>query len=588
MTQRTASMWPDADLTGCGLPGPGTDLANLPTACVVGAIAATKNGHCFLDWQLFQFALSMHSRVRASSTNVVATQKSILDLESQTALELQMSLESTEYAARVLLLDAFDARDRLPRVYATMRLGLIDRDRFHRIAHETRLVVDEDIMAKIDALIAAEILGAQRGYTCISVTKTGAMARRHVAEQDPDAARREREGAKDGRSLGHQALEAGMAQLFLTATAEDVRLARQMLDAVIAGRCPADPRTKTQARSDAAIALLQRKQFTCACDSEGCTAAISDVELDARAARIVVHVLCDATTLEGGDKCGYLDGHGPISAEHVREIANRGDAVIHQHRLDDLLEASPADGRSAHEHPDEAALHRRAPRSETPDERRGDDSRPETENGGEPAAVIAKTSLPSDPYRPNLLTDLIARFLWGTCSIPGCERAAFACDLDHVAEFDNVRPDLGGPTCVCNLLPKCRYHHLVKTNLEGFVDDLWIDSSGRYHSSVTTPMGQTVEVLAPNQWLIPRLADLRCTHQLAGQHATGIASGTVAEGPQRARTRTAAKHARRRAERRANHDRRLAELSELPEQLPEPEPEPAVDDEYDACDEPPF
>ncbi|MFC0315848.1 DUF222 domain-containing protein [Gordonia phosphorivorans] len=564
MTQRTASMWPDADLTGCGLPAPGTDLAGLPTSRVVGAIAATKNGHCFLDWQLFQFALSLHSRVCTSMSDLVATQKSLIDAEAQTTLELQMSLESTQYAAEALLADALDARERLPRVYATMRLGLIDRDRFHRIAHETRLVFDEALMRQIDTLIAKEILGAQRGYTSISVTKTGALARRLVAENDPDAVRRERDGAKDGRSLGHQSLEAGMAQLFLTATAEDVRLARQMLDAVIAGRCPADPRTKTQARSDAAIALLQRKPFTCECDSDGCTAQISEVELDARAARIVVHVLCDATTLEGGDKCGYLDGHGPISAEHVREIAARGDAVIRQHSLDDLLAPNAAAGQNSAARPEEAALHRRAPRPETPDERRGDDTRPPAEIGGEPAAVIAKTSLPSDPYRPNLLTDLIARFLWGTCSIPGCERAAFACDLDHVAEYDNVRPDLGGPTCVCNLLPKCRYHHLVKTNLEGFVDDLWIDSSGRYHSSVTTPMGQTVEVLAPNQWLIPRLTDLRCTHQLAGQHATGTASGSVEDGPQRARTRTAAKHARRRAERKANHDRRFAGLPDEP------------------------
>ena len=86
-------------------------------------------------------------------------------------------------------------------------------------------------------------------------------------------------------------------------------------------------------------------------------------------------------------------------------------------------------------------------------------------------------------------------------------------------------------------------------------------------------------MLAPNQWLIPRLADLRCTHQLAGQHATGIATGTVVGGPQRACTRTAAKHARRRAERKANHDRRLAELSEQP-------PESIAADPVD--DEPPF
>ncbi|WP_345312687.1 DUF222 domain-containing protein [Gordonia alkaliphila] len=447
----------------------------------------------------------MFDRLLAQSPNPVATQHSLLDLEVQTALELQLSMRTTNYAAHRLLGDALCARDRLPKVYDTMRSGLIDHDRFHKIATAT-------------------------------------------------------------------------AQLSVTATAEDVRLVWQMLDAVIAGRCDDDPRTKAQARSDAAIALLQRKPFTCLCESDGCTAQIAEPQLDARAARIVVHVLCDAATLAGGDQCGYLDGYGPISGDHVRQIAERDDAVIHEHRLDDLLEPDPAAAQIGDDL-DEAAVHRKGPRPDSPDECRADDAHPDPENREngtaasesepgsalKPRFLIARTALPSDPYRPNLLVDLLARFLWGTCSIPGCERAAFACDLDHVAEFDNICPDRGGPTCICILLPKCRFHHLLKTSLEGFVDELWIDADGRYHSAVTTPGGQTVEALAPNQWLMPRLAQLRCRHQLAEPSATGIATGSVDEWPQRASglTRTEAKHARRRAERNANAARRRAAEAHL-------------------------
>ena len=577
MTKLAASAWPKADLAAVGMPATGVELAELSTGDLAEAVHAVKNGHCFLDWRLFQFALSMFDHVQALSKNVAVTQRSILDLEAQTALELQMSLDSTDHFARSLLDDAVCARDRLPAVFSTMRLGLIDRARFHRIVSETQLVQNDETMALIDQTLALQIMGLRGGVSSMSITKTGNMARRLVAEYDPDAEKLDRDRAKASRNVGFQALDSGMAQISITATAEDVRLVRQMLDAVIAGLCPDDPRTKAQARSDAAIALLQRTPFSCQCDSDGCTAQISDVQLDARAARIVVHVLCDATTLEGGDRCGYLDGYGPISGDHVRQIADRDDAVIHQHDLNDLLEPNPElEGDDL----DEAAVHRKGPRPDSPAECRADDPRPDPENDenataasesaagsdaeatdGEspPRFLIAKTALPSDPYRPNLLTDLVARFLWGTCSIPGCERAAFACDLDHVAEYDNICPSNGGPTCMCNLLPKCRFHHLMKTHLTGFLDDLWIDDDGRYHSSVTTPGGITVQLLAPNQWLFPQLADLRCRHQIAQQTATGTATSGLEDGPQRPRTRTAAKHARRRAERTANHEQRLAD-----------------------------
>lgn len=46
-----------------------------------------------------------------------------------------------------------------------------------------------------------------------------------------------------------------------------------------------------------------------------------------------------------------------------------------------------------------------------------------------------------------------------TCVFPGCTRPSWGCDLDHVIAWDH-----GGPTCSCNLVPECRFHHRLKTH----------------------------------------------------------------------------------------------------------------------------
>jgi len=45
------------------------------------------------------------------------------------------------------------------------------------------------------------------------------------------------------------------------------------------------------------------------------------------------------------------------------------------------------------------------------------------------------------------------------CTFPYCHRPAEACDLDHVVPHAE-----GGPTCKCNLSPRCRGHHRFKTH----------------------------------------------------------------------------------------------------------------------------
>lgn len=641
------SAWPEADLSALGIGDAGQDRSVLTQHQLGGALNAIKNGQAYLDWLAFQHALAVRDRIAAgiAADKLADTDRKVLDVDAQTVLVLQLDLQGTEYQGRMLLEDALAAHYRLPMVAALLRHGRIDRRRFHKINTETAYIADPLTMALVDNKIAAEILGIVTGGAAISEGQAAEIARRHVVAEDADAARR-REAAKARRGVFGKSLDDGLAQLAIVTTAEDRRLAEKAIDAVIAGLCPHDPRTKAVARSESAIAALTGRPFHCQCEREDCTATLDATSIDTRAARIVVHAICDSTTLEGGGKPGHLDGHGPISASHVRELAGRDDATVRRHDLNDLcpnpdLPEPDLPEPDLTEPDQDAVVHRRAPRSETPGEYRGDDRCPDwlfldeeppvlppeelidddpgafttiedlehrdpagpdlaqlleaaaarpapltdeeqweeivaaLRSGDDrlaswacaweavPYRTIDGTGLPSDPYRATALTDLVCRFLWGTCSIPGCERPAFSCDLDHVTEFNNICPDQGGPTCLCNLLPKCRFHHLAKTHLDRFVDELWIDADGLYRSAATFH-GVTVETRAPNQWLFPSLTDMRCRHRPGGEPAVSAATADFEDLPDRARTRTQAKHARRRAERERNRRERETRDTESP------------------------
>jgi len=70
-----------------------------------------------------------------------------------------------------------------------------------------------------------------------------------------------------------------------------------------------------------------------------------------------------------------------------------------------------------------------------------------------------------------------------TCQFPGCARASYLCDLDHVTPFTGT--DEGGATSADNLLALCRRHHRLKTHNHWTLrvrkpdDDLTADSPDR-------------------------------------------------------------------------------------------------------------
>jgi Domain of unknown function (DUF222) len=59
-------------------------------------------------------------------------------------------------------------------------------------------------------------------------------------------------------------------------------------------------------------------------------------------------------------------------------------------------------------------------------------------------------------YQPSAALERAVRLRDLTCRLPGCDRPAVICDVDHTIPFDHVDPATGGLTVAHNLKCLCR------------------------------------------------------------------------------------------------------------------------------------
>ena len=209
---------------------------------------------------------------------------------------------------------------------------------------------------------------------------------------------------------------------------------------------------------------------------------------------------------------GFMDGYGIISAEHVRDIAARPDTVTH--RMVPTNTPENADG------------------------------------------TYTLPAHGTDPYRPSTALDEAVRCRDGYCVDPGCSHSAWTADNDHVTEYDHHNPEAGGATSYENLNTKCRYGHIQKT-FGNWIDDQYRDpATGRLVTEYITPEGFVIPGDAETfEDTFPGLRRLRFTPPTTGDPPPRRIKPP--ETNPRHRTRAANKHARRRAERHRNRQRRL-------------------------------
>ncbi|MDR6119533.1 hypothetical protein QE370_002717 [Aeromicrobium sp. SORGH_AS981] len=343
----------------------------------------------------------------------------------EAALELHLAqgfVANLVSATRTLVVD-------LPVVWAGHLRGEVDRAKAREIASTAWKLHHPENITRLDETVLAyattHTLGQLKGWL-----------RRFLIRVEPDHAIERRQAAHADRTVTITTLDDGMSLLQALIPTTDVLLIdRDLTLAAKASRHATtdDERTLAQARADALVDTLLRKDNTATTSGRG---------------RFHVGVTVSLATLLG------LSSEPGVSADG-------------QHVLDPALLAELAAA--------EGTLFSRLLTDE---------------NGG----ILDVTELgrfPTQPLRRAL------NLIDGTCDVPGCTRPATGCDVDHQIPYDPDPPPGGrppgqqrGPTAAGNLHHRCPPHHGLKTRgaLTVTHDE---DGNARWHLPTRTIEAET-------------------------------------------------------------------------------------------------
>ncbi|UPW11684.1 HNH endonuclease [Gordonia terrae] len=517
---------------------------------LMGGLDATRRGESYLAWHRYQTIAAMTDRLVTTSASGF-----VMDGHADCAARIARQGAVSRRQAESLIDEAIALRDRLPDTADTLRDGILSQWQIRLILSRTELIpADDPIIPALDAEIADTL---RRRSGVWDRARLRDMVDRLVFRHDPDAVRQRRKDAMDQRGVWTHELPDGTAELTAVMSAENVRISAKAVRVLADAVCKRDGRKRGHRQSDAMFALLTRTAFECQCaDDEPCIADIPDPQsvLDAVRAEIVIHVVTDAATLAGAPGVGFLDEHGIISDEHVRDLAARPDAT--------LTPVTPARTQPTYVATNDDDHRRTAQRPASAEDTRADDDNggATTRSDGEPGdttasvAVVYPATHPGNGYRPTASCADFVRVRDGYCTEPGCTRSAFACDLDHVTEYDHTDPARGGATSSENLNAKCRPSHLLKTHGD-WVDVQYRDEGGRLVTEYETPEGVTLPGDAETlEDTFPNLRRIRF-EQAAQAPPTPHIIASV-DNSERTTSRLDAKLARRQQERARNRKAR--------------------------------
>ena len=233
--------------------------------------------------------------------------------EIAAALRISHALaESRLHYARVL-------RERLPQVGAVFAAGEIDYRTFQTIVYHTDLLTDEQILARVDAVVAANVTR----WPSLTKGRLAAQVDKIVARADNDALRR-RTKRQAEREIWIGDPDDGLCELRGSLLSPDAHAVHQKLTALAATVCAHDPRTRAQRRADALGALAaDADRLACRCGRSDCAAGARP-----GASPVVIHVIAEHATLTGDDVPGsQVNADGLITPELIAELAQTATLV---------------------------------------------------------------------------------------------------------------------------------------------------------------------------------------------------------------------------------------------------------------------
>src|SRR6478752_4631300 len=276
-----------------------TAAAGAGGAGPVGAWARVENAAC--AQRLFAIADVLEARLSADGS--AQREQWCLDNWDAVAAEVAAVHNVSLGVASHQLVVACALRERLPRVADVFAAGHISYRVVNAIVGRTRLIKDPAAMGKVDAEVAAEVIG----WGALSVAKTEAAIDYWVDRYDPNALVRTELSAR-GRHVDVVPTDGGTGLAWIEGTlfSTDAAALDKRLDAMARAVCEADPRTLEQRRADALGALAHGgDRLACGCDDPDCSAG-----RDAAPGATVVHVIAEERSL-ADDTPVQLDGEEP-------------------------------------------------------------------------------------------------------------------------------------------------------------------------------------------------------------------------------------------------------------------------------------
>ncbi|ATD69498.1 MULTISPECIES: HNH endonuclease signature motif containing protein [Gordonia] len=491
------------------------------TATHMTRMRSIRHGEAFLAWSRYQSIATVYDQLVLNSTGGF-----FIDRYTEMVTRVCREDAITRYQADQWVGEALALRERLPKVLTTLRDGIVSRALIQTVLSRTDLITDDTIMADLDTEIE-HILRSRKGAW--SKPKLRDMVDRLVFRHDPDAVRERRREAVDKRGMYTENFVDGTGEITGVMVAENVRIAAKAVKALADTVCAHDGRNRNQRNSDAMFALLTGTAYECQCGREECAADIPDPDEVVRSVstEVVIHVVTDAATLAGAPGIGWVDGHGVVSDDHVRDLAQRPDATIKP--------VTPVRTPPARVVAEDAA--------------------------SKDVVIVYPGAQPADPYRPTAACADFVRVRDGYCTEPGCPSSSFDSDLDHVTEYDRTSPTQGGATSSENLNAKCRFGHLHKT-FGDWIDTQCRDDDGHLVTEYRTPEGFTIPGDAETlEDFFPNLRRIRYEQPPQAPPTPRVITGDDAPSTD---NRLARKHARRRAERARNKKQRLTDQADPP------------------------
>jgi hypothetical protein len=412
-----------------------------PSALVAVVESTHRQESVLVARRLAAVAALLGHRVAAAAERAERGGYAEIDPYQQTVAEVAAAMNLSPRAASFMVSDAEALDVRLPKVAALLAEGRTDWRAVRVIIRRTELVTDEQLVARLDASLAARI-SRWHGWSHRRVVNAVDAAVRAI---DPDAARERRQAAADERHIEINALDNGMAEVYGKVAAEAATAFDRRLSQLAKQVCPADPRTLDQRRADALAALAQGRRLACTCGQPDCpTRTHNDIAASDRGgARVVINVVASGQTVYGDSSApGYLEGYGVIDADQVRRLADAASVLI----------ADPFTS---------------------------------------PVEALR--------YQPSAALERAVRCRDLTCRFPGCSRRAVVCDLDHSIPFNHQNPETGGLTVLDNLKCLCRQHHRLKT-FGGWHDEQLADGTIVW----TSPVGPTYRTSPAGADLFPQ------------------------------------------------------------------------------------